>query len=1596
MPRVTTLKDSNYNRGMNTCDDPKALSDGECVEMINAFPDFPLKLRKGCSGKVILGEGNVFSNVQGKPFCFGGADNAQHVLFWATRHAPSGRGMELFDAVFSNNGEFLRVETIRYLHNAAEPISFSAARGVSVTGFVPVGDIIYTRIDIQETIGGTPILIAIEFSGGRYRGRRVPFSTNSFQQTLSQTDALRYAADPLGIFVGNFAYGYSITLVRRVGSAPLDSYVPGVIETPEAVGTRGSIIRDDADSHDKADIYLKQTDFNIAPIWGFTHVRLYRTDNLYSTLIEKGFNTDKDRRQFINGAPRKFLMDIPIADWADGVEIKDVITEAAIMGEMNLMAADQYAFPPTGFNKMCYFKDRMFLLGGSGSVYFSEIPGGDGGGSSEFAQVEYNKYALWFKPLHYRIDLDIEERTPATGIIGHGDDLFMFKTNRAYMIISGDPLLSPLRRISDDVGCLYGDSLINAKISEREVLFFVGNLGPMLLHAGGDIRPFTGFKIAEFWPDSNGELVKTSGHFGVAEWCTAAFWDNAIWIFYKIQDQAPKIFLYTSKEEIAGASEIRLASLENKYEISSVVVLSNNKAISISDVPSLTSIASVDFLGSEQSEDTLKPMSGDTERARVEFQVLSRKIYPGPKEMSISELYSLVAYCKFRDDPTGKNPFKIGLMSNRYKSEEDFYSEKSKYTSNQLGASVPVARWGSGNQLVREDGGRWTPHSFTDYVAYIYNKDRPHDGIFVDVRDNDGTTLTLAAVVDEGFGTVSLIGRPITRLNFQVAPRAGFIGEYFQYGIKKAIPYNRDMSWYGVDLQVIPRPNLDISESLIGGNKVANSWEEVVESPPSPSPILTFAVDPLGSGTVRGDGVIDWGSTVTVTASPTAGWEFAYWTFNGSAVVAPSVHSFTINQNTAVVAHFVRTLPAAYALLLSAQWARNTINRFTIRMGATEISTENGAVVMPGLPAGVYEVSIESKWWTGQSVTIEVSANTTHVFDLIPAWDEIDESGTAEFIIVESSDAQATIVEPHGESLSRHTVTTSVDPAGSGTITGGGTYNWGDTVTITTTPEDGFNFAYLMVNGVPITTPNHTFTITGDVIITAHFIEAEVDPDRFMLIVVAKWATVNVMRFTVTGDDFGASTDNGVLVLTGVLSGTHTLEIKSDIWAGDPVTITIDSNMAYTWEMRPTWDVVDEPAEAEFVIVESADADITIVEPHGAAGFTLTITAVEEDTPPPPPANPYSWYTDDPSAIDFYIWDRTQLAAFANIVNGTANAAATLIPPPSTFGAADIPAFNFLGRTAHVMPWDIDLSVYDNWAPIGTVALPFSGSFICAGKSIKNMRIDRPNSDNVGFFGVIRGFNIIGLKLVNVDINGRGFVGGLSGSLTSGIIEDVEVSGTINGSGSEVGGIIGNSGFAFSYSGEGIRESSFIGSIKGLSFVGGIVGGIGEGAIEDCFSIADIVSTGTSWNVSATGGIAGHNRNTPIRRCYAAGKIRAIHNYVAGVAGYPLQVSPTVDCVSLVQSVVGNSPPTARVAAVNTVMQNCAAFEETLNSAGNTDWSPKGLTTINGADISAAEINADGTLGGRFTPANGWMTQNGKLPGRNRVINMPDYLKEGA
>ena len=162
----------------------------------------------------------------------------------------------------------------------------------------------------------------------------------------------------------------------------------------------------------------------------------------------------------------------------------------------------------------------------------------------------------------------------------------------------------------------------------------------------------------------------------------------------------------------------------------------------------------------------------------------------------------------------------------------------------------------------------------------------------------------------------------------------------------------------------------------------------------------------------------------------------------------------------------------------------------------------------------------------------------------------------------------------------------------------------------------------------------------------------------------------------------------------------------------------------------------------------------------------------------------------------------------------------------------------------------------EGWLPIGDdFEAPFETFFNGGGHTISNLYIDRRDAKYAGLFGnaqwdgsnyfVGLNNNIRDLALVNVDVQGGTYTGGLAGS-NGLVIVACSVTGGVSGGGS-VGGLVGNnfSGLVIaSYSAASVADSSNTGGLVGSNFVGRIIASYSIGSVSDYDGVGGFVEVG--------------------------------------------------------------------------------------------------------------------------------------------------------
>ena len=209
---------------------------------------------------------------------------------------------------------------------------------------------------------------------------------------------------------------------------------------------------------------------------------------------------------------------------------------------------------------------------------------------------------------------------------------------------------------------------------------------------------------------------------------------------------------------------------------------------------------------------------------------------------------------------------------------------------------------------------------------------------------------------------------------------------------------------------------------------------------------------------------------------------------------------------------------------------------------------------------------------------------------------------------------------------------------------------------------------------------------------------------------------------------------------------------------------------------------------------------------------------------------------------------------------------------------------------------EIDLTGTE-WEPINI----FGGEIDGKGNKIKGMKINKGTEELVGMFKGITG-TIRNLIIENAEVKGKKYVGILAGGLSGGKIENVYITGTVEGKENVVGGIVGfnwqggkiersyyrgrikaeKSFYVGGISGYQVGEESEIKEVKteikieGFGYIGGIVGKSIRGKIED------IISEGEIKGVREIGGVVGIGENVIIKRGYTEVEIEGWEGYALG------------------------------------------------------------------------------------------------------------------
>lgn len=185
---------------------------------------------------------------------------------------------------------------------------------------------------------------------------------------------------------------------------------------------------------------------------------------------------------------------------------------------------------------------------------------------------------------------------------------------------------------------------------------------------------------------------------------------------------------------------------------------------------------------------------------------------------------------------------------------------------------------------------------------------------------------------------------------------------------------------------------------------------------------------------------------------------------------------------------------------------------------------------------------------------------------------------------------------------------------------------------------------------------------------------------------------------------------------------------------------------------------------------------------------------------------------------------------------------------------------------------DIDASDTAQWNsgsgfdPIGSdssqhITPPFSGSLNGDHHTITGMTIDRSTEAGVGVIGVALSASVTNISFKKHTLTGRTQTGGVIGLSSTSTVQNVTVSGDIDGS-LGVGGVVG-----FARRQHRIQDVTISGSVSGESIVGGVVGNNNHSVIQDVTVSGEITGS------DAVGGLVGRNNDGLIQNVTSSGSI---------------------------------------------------------------------------------------------------------------------------
>ena len=217
---------------------------------------------------------------------------------------------------------------------------------------------------------------------------------------------------------------------------------------------------------------------------------------------------------------------------------------------------------------------------------------------------------------------------------------------------------------------------------------------------------------------------------------------------------------------------------------------------------------------------------------------------------------------------------------------------------------------------------------------------------------------------------------------------------------------------------------------------------------------ITVIANPNAAGTVSGGGDYYDGTTITLTATVNEGYTFVNWTLNGDEVSTDLSFDITVTENATYVANYVQDVFYVTVIEVPAEGG----DVYGVIPGGYYLYGHT--CVLQALPNPGYSFSR----WTKDGV--QVTTNAYYTFEVY-----------------------ANTVMTAYFTQDSYSISATADPAIGGTVSGTGTFTYGQSCTLHATAATGYTFVnWTDANGEQVSTSaNYTFTVEESASFVAHF-----------------------------------------------------------------------------------------------------------------------------------------------------------------------------------------------------------------------------------------------------------------------------------------------------------------------------------------------------------------------------------------------------------------------------------------------------------------------------------------------------------------------------